>query len=298
MKTLTRLAATLFIISCLVCMKNAASSQEKTDVEILREDAALEKIAGEILKKSDVLKNKKIAVFYFSNLEGKETPDGKRLSHKLLENLLKNSSLTFIERSELDKLLQAKGIEQTGIVDVSVMDETEKVLPLDIMVSGIIAQIKDYGELTVKAVSISTGQIQMMSSVAFRPRDPFTYRENNEKLKLHKSSPDTLEMMNNAYNTLAVLSDKRPLIFLLAVTEKNDPALKDHPNAEKKLAHNLIKIKMNNPALLERLKRLRNGIQELKKNDPVRYGEIENKKTALIKSINDKKSYKLRSNAR
>jgi len=271
----------VFTGSSILCSKNmrALRSSNKLD-----ENRALEKLADEIYNKSNILKDKKLAVFNFSNLDGKETDEGKRLSKKLLEKLLKKGDLRFIERSEINKILKAQGFEQTGIVDPDSIAETGKVLPIDIMISGTIAQLKRYGELTIKAVNISTGEIYLVSAVNFYPEDNFSYKENPDKLKLHRKNPDKIDAINKTFRILKVLNKKRPLIFLLAVIDRNDikkirdenPRLARKMNRVKKIA------KRRNPRRWQRLIRLRKGVKLIKKFDSEKNDILMKKKTEIL----------------
>lgn len=280
----------VMIVSSFFCAKNISTNAKSNDA--VTEENAIEKITVDISDKKDVLKGKKIGIFNFSNLEGKETNDGKRLAKKLQELLLKKGGLVFVERAELDKLLNAQGLEQTGIVESEAIAESGKVLPIDVMINGTLAQIQGNGELTVKGVHVSSGEIYFMSSVTFTPQEAFTYKENTEKLQLHKKSPDTLDIINRTYLVLNTLSARKPLVFLLAVCEKDDPIFNDTPQLGKKLMMINAKMKNDNPMQWKRLTQLRRGVALLKQYDVTRYNDIQNKKMIVIKKSKERKGMK------
>ena len=153
-KTLILLPVLILILSTIFCGQTA---QKKSGTNELTEDGAVQKIANQMFNKSTLLSNKKLSVFNFTNLEGKETAEGKRIANKLLEKLIQKSSFKLVERSEIDKILKEQGMEQTGIVDKDIVKDSGKVLPIDSMITGIVAQINGGGEISVKIVDISTG---------------------------------------------------------------------------------------------------------------------------------------------
>jgi hypothetical protein len=274
----------------LAFMVQCASGDSTTQVKkpsgggsILSEEKAIIKIAAGISANGDKLKGKKIGVFNFSNLEGKETKEGIRISKKLMEKLVNQENLTLVERTEIEKILKAKEIEMTGIVDTESIDEGVKILPIDVMITGTIAQIGSHGELSVKAVNISNGEIISMLTVEFLPREKFSYKENKEKLDLHRKNPDKIVIINKTYQTLIWLSRNKPGIFLLAVSDKGDPMLENKPKLKQVLYRSAIRIKKNNPKGWRGLIQIRKGVKVLKKHDPQRYSVIVKKKQNIIR---------------
>lgn len=278
----------LSVFAVTILMIGLHSSCEKSTVRadnnVLDEEEALDKITSEVYQKHNLLKGKRIGIFSFTSLDGKEIAEGKQLSSKLLERLMKKGDLRFVERSEIDKVLKAQGFEQTGIVDPETVKESGKVLSIDVMISGNLARMSEHGELSVKAVDISSGEIYLASSVRFRPRMKFSSTEKNQKiLSLHSKSPDKVEIINRTFYILEKLRKQKPVGFLLVVIERSDIATinKQNPrlSMELKRRNNIIR---KNPQLKKRTRRLRRGVRLMRENDPDRYDIIMKSKVELI----------------
>ena len=256
----------------------------RADSNVLDEEEALDRITSEVYQKHNLLRGKRIGIFSFTSLDGKEIPEGKQLSSKLLERLMKKGDLRFVERSEIDKVIKAQGFEQTGIVDSETVKESGKVLAIDVMISGNLARMPEHGELSVKAVNISSGEIYLASSVRFRPRMKFSNTEKNQKiLSLYRKSPDKVEIINRTFYILEKLRKRNPIGFLLVVIERSDieTISKQNPplSMELKRRWNVIR---RNPQLNKKTRRLRGGGRLIRKNDPDRYDIIMKRKVELI----------------
>ena len=268
----------LLILSC------SSVGQSRSDQELLNEDDAIERLASDISMKSDILKDKKIGIFYFSTLEGKENAAGKRLSKKLLEKLIKNGGLIFVERSEIDKLLKAQGIEQTGIVDTESIKESGKVYSIDVMINGTIARVNKNGELSIKAVNLSTGQIYLVSSVNFTPSKNLSIKENPTLTNLNRESPEKLEIINRTFFMLEKLSQNRPVIFLMSVMNREDVQIirQQNPKLGRVIKRTSDQIRINDPQLGRTIQRLRKGLEIVRDHTPEKFEILMRKKEKLI----------------
>ncbi len=276
----------LFTAALLMIAFNSSceKSTVRADDNVPGENEALDKITSEIYQKQDILTGKRIGIFSFTSLDGKEIAEGKKLSSKLLERLVKKGGLRFVERSEIDKVLKAQGFEQTGIVDPETVKESGKVLSIDVMISGNLARMPEYGELSVKAVDISSGEIYFVSSVRFRPSMKFSNTEKNPKiLSLYSKAPDKVELINRTFYILEKLRKRNPIGFLLIVIKRSDIEIirKQNPrlSMELKRRKNIIR---RNPQLKKRTLRLRRGVRLIRENDPDRYDILMKRKVELI----------------
>ncbi|MCP4129597.1 MAG: hypothetical protein GY754_01150 [bacterium] len=287
MKKIITVSIVLFLSSIISC-GSGSNRKISNKGSLPSENDAIIKISHEIYSKQAVLQNKKLAIFNFTNLDGKEIEEGKRISKKLLETMLKKGGLRFVERSEIGKILEAQGIEQTGLVDPDSVSESGKVLPIDAMINGTIAQIGGHGELSVKVVNISTGEIYFVSSIEYIPAGSFSYSENKKKLELHKKSPGTVDNINRTFQTLDFMSKKNKSVFLIAVSQKNDPHYRDARQLAKRLKRKANKIRENNPQQWKRLKRLKKGVKLLKDHDQRKYNFLMEKKREFIVELSNK----------
>ncbi len=252
--------------------------------KIYDEEKAVKEIADVILKKEHLLGKKKCAVFDFTSLDGRKIPEGVRLSKKLMEELLEEGGLKLVERTEIDKILDAQGIEQTGIVNSEYIRESGNVLPVDVMISGTIAQVSGHGELTVKAVDINTGEIYAVSTVDFTPDGGFTYRENNKRLEMHQKDPGINESINRAFALLDYLNKKHPVVYLITVIDDNDKEniRRNHRELGINMKRTARLIKKRHPVKWKETMALRNGVSAIRKHDPEKYQILMKWKRELI----------------
>ncbi len=248
------------------------------------EEKAMEKLSDEVYKKYDVLKSKKIGVFDFTTLNGTEIQVGKRLANKLIEYLVKSGKLIIVERTELNKLMKAQAVEQTGIIDVEGAQESGKVLPVDVIINGTVARMDKQMEVAIKAVDMKTGQILLLSSVDMPPIGDYNYKENPDLLRLNKQSPEKLQSMNKSYFTLRGMMTNRPLIFLMAVMNEDDwkEIAKNNKILNNKLKKRKSQLEQNKPGLIQNIAKLQKGLDLIRQFEPPRYKEIMTWKTAVI----------------
>jgi len=276
----------LFLIipaGCGGSMRHGRDSKTKTTR--LSEAQAVEEVSLNIYKKYDVLKDKKLAIYKFQNLEGKETPECRRISKKLLESLMKRGNLRFIERSDLNTILKAQEVELSGIAESDDSGTTGHIIPVDVIISGTIVQQGISGELTVKASDLRTGEIYFASTVVFLPQGEFSYKEDGKRLKLHRESPEKVEVMNRTFEILQFLSKKKPLLFIFLVSEKRDPDLADNPDLQKQLRHIAKRIRKGNRDQKNRIRKLRRGVKLIQRHDSVKYDVLMKKKIELINKM-------------
>ena len=250
----------------------------------LSEDDAIKKLADDIHDKRKTFESRKLSINNFTNLEGKETDEGKRISKKLLGYLMQRGDLKFIERAELDKILKEQGIEQTGIVDPEMVAGTGKVLPVDALIIGTVAQIDTRGEIAVKIVAISSGEIYFASTAEFLPAGKFSYQENKEIVSLNKKNPDVVTKINNTYNGLMTMSKHRPYLFIYAVSDDNDPAIAAKPKLQAIMKKRVSHIQSTNNQLYARLIRLKNNVPLIKQYAPKRYIILKDTRDKLLES--------------
>ncbi len=248
------------------------------------EQEAVRHVSSDLQSARTRLTGKRIGIFNFTAITGEDTPDGARHSASLLESLVKAGGFIFIERAQVDKLLKAQGLEQTGIVDTEDMRESGKILPIDIVVTGTLARTGDTVELSVRAVDIMTGEIVAISSASYRAPGGLGLKENAGLAKLQKDSPDTVDAINRAYSALMKAADDRPGLFFAVVL--SDADLKAIAARHPRRAENIIKRReaffADKPEARKKAQRLEKGLNLLKEHDPSRYDEVMKRKEGLL----------------
>lgn len=254
-----------------------------TKESIMDEDNAISAAADDIYSKKDILKNRKLSVYSFSNLEGKETEEGKRISKKLLEKLIKKGDLRFIERSEINKIVRAHEVEQSGLV--SSEKDSGNILPVDIMINGTVARLQEFAEISVKAVDLTSGEIYATTTVKFQPAEKFSYSENQERVKKYQSSPEKFKKIYNMIDFINRLAETQPAVFLIVTSDNNDMEIlkKNRPGLYERVIRRKREIETNNPERFKKLMTIRGNMDAIKNEDHLSFESITAKKTELIK---------------
>jgi hypothetical protein len=248
------------------------------------EDKALNELAQNMLSQSDKLKGKRIGVFKFTSIEGKETPEGARVSQTLLEKLMANSSLTFIERSELHKIITENELGQTGLIDSSLTNESGKILPIDLMITGTFVQLNTKVNISARVVNANTAELITTKSCQYDTKQNVKTTDSPEAVALFKQSPDTLDKMNRVFLNLQKMSENAPLVFLITVLDKSELERLENnrPKSAELLRKRIEKLKQENPQRFQKIADLRKGLAEMKDSFPKRYDIIMAKKTEIF----------------
>jgi hypothetical protein len=248
------------------------------------EDKALDELAQKMLSQSEKLKGKRIGVFKFTSLEGKETPEGARVSQSLLEKLMENSSLSFIDRAELHKIIAENELGQTGLIDSSLTNDNGKILPIDLMITGTLAQISSQVNISARVVNAKTGELYLVKSCQYNSKQTGNTTDSKEAVVLYQKSPDMLDKINRVYFNLQKMSENAPLVFLITVLDKSEiqKLEADKPRIANNLKKRKEKLDQENPERVKKLQNLRKGLVVMKNNFPSRYEEIMKRKNEVI----------------
>ncbi|MFH0974781.1 MAG: CsgG/HfaB family protein [Spirochaetota bacterium] len=248
------------------------------------EEKALDEVAQALLLKSDILKDKPIGMFRFTSLDGKESPDGARISQCLLERLMNQSSLKFIDRSELAKIVGEQELQQSGLVDTELVNEKPKILPIDYMITGTLAHISKKGHISARILNAGTGEILTAKSSEYIADSAVTANDSPEAVAIYKKSPDELDRINRVFFNLQQMSKKRPVVFLIAVlSDKEIEQLEsDKPRLAKAIKKRRTDIRWDKPGVQTKIDHLKNGLAAMKTSYPSRYDQIMQRKIEVI----------------
>ncbi len=265
------------------------------------EDKALDELAQKMLSKPDKLKGKRICMFKFTSIEGKETQEGAKISRLLMERLIDNDFLKFVDRSELAKIVGEQELEQSGLVDRALTDEGSKLLPIDLMITGTFARINNKAHISAKVLNANTGEVYIAKSAEYDETGQIMAESTKAKsgdaalsgtetggspeaVALFKNSPEKLERINQTFFNLERMSEKRPLLFLMAVLDKPemDKIEKDKPRLATAIKERRTQLEKKEPVVLRKIGKLKKGIQIMKESYPSRYELIMKKKTEVL----------------
>ena len=106
----------------------------------------------------------RITVIDFSDLDGNECERGKFVAEELLMSLFKTGRFEVIERRLLTKLLQQHELNMSGLVDEDSACKSGKLLGVDYIVTGTVAEAANWLNINARLISIQTGSILAMGS--------------------------------------------------------------------------------------------------------------------------------------
>ena len=100
-----------------------------------------------------------LAVVEFSDLSGVVTNFGRLLSEELITKLFSTGNYEVIERLLLNKIIAEHKLQFQGIVDPKSAKELGKILGVDAIVSGTIADLGKSFRVNARVISTETGQV-------------------------------------------------------------------------------------------------------------------------------------------
>lgn len=101
----------------------------------------------------------KIAVVEFSDLSGDPTDFGRLLSEELITKLSNAGSYTVVERFLLNKAIEEHKLQLQGLVDPKSAKELGKILGVDAIISGTIADLGTSLRVNARVISTETGEV-------------------------------------------------------------------------------------------------------------------------------------------
>jgi TolB-like protein len=156
----------LFLIGA--CATVGAQSQT-----ILQEQRASSKeldkqigiLADQIIRNMDILKTHRIAVIEFTNLEGNETAFGKYLAEELTTRVFRTGRFQVIERQLLNKILEEQKFSATGLVDEKSASKLGRILGVDALATGTIADLNTNVKINARMIAPETGSVYAVAFI-------------------------------------------------------------------------------------------------------------------------------------
>jgi TolB-like protein len=108
----------------------------------------------------------KIAVVEFSDLSGGVTEFGRLLSEELITKLSDAGSYTLVERLLLNKAIEEHKLQLQGLIDPKSAKELGKILGVDAIVSGTIADMGGSLRVNARLISTETGEVLCGAAVS------------------------------------------------------------------------------------------------------------------------------------
>jgi TolB-like protein len=111
-----------------------------------------------------ITNKRKIAVVEFTDLDGKITELGKYLSEELITSLFKTKKFEVVERQLLNKVIEEHKLNMVGLIDPKTAKEIGRILGVDALCSGTIADLVNSIKVNARLISTETGAIFAVAS--------------------------------------------------------------------------------------------------------------------------------------
>jgi TolB-like protein len=164
MKQFVRIIAGVLIIYASVAGSSSLlNSEEKINSKEL--DKQIDSLADQISKSLTLQKTAKIAVIEFSNLNGKATDFGKYIAEELTTRLFKSGKFQIIERRLIAKIMDEQKISATGLVDEKSASKFGKILGVDAIATGTVADLNTSVRINSRLIATESGSVFAAASV-------------------------------------------------------------------------------------------------------------------------------------
>jgi TolB-like protein len=104
-------------------------------------------------------RKRRIAVIEFSDLKGNTTDFGRYVSEKLIINLFQTKKYRIVERQLLNKVIAEQKLSLTGIIDPATAQKLGRILGVEAICSGTIADLNKTIEINARLIDTETGDV-------------------------------------------------------------------------------------------------------------------------------------------
>jgi TolB-like protein len=128
-------------------------------------DKQINTLAQQIISSLEVQKTYKIAVIEFPNLEGSVTGLGKYLAEELTTRLFRTGRFQIVERRLMNKMMEEQKLSATGLIDEKTASKFGRILGVDALTTGTIAELNTSVRVNARLISVETGNVFAVASV-------------------------------------------------------------------------------------------------------------------------------------
>ena len=128
-------------------------------------DTQISDLCNQIATEMSEYQKTTIAVIEFSDLDGNVTDLGKFLSEEVITKLFQTKKFKVIERQLLNKIIKEQKLQVSGIIDEASAKKLGKLLGVNAIVSGTIAELANSVKLNARLIGTETGEIFGAASI-------------------------------------------------------------------------------------------------------------------------------------
>ncbi len=118
-------------------------------------DQLAEQISHSLIDRKSV----KIAIVEFPDLDGKSSDLGRYLAEELTTRLFLTGGFQIIERSQIRKIIEEQKLSASGLVDEATASRLGRLLGVDALAIGTVADLKTSVKINARLISTETGTV-------------------------------------------------------------------------------------------------------------------------------------------
>lgn len=186
------------ILLCFTLIECKTNDLIREDNHITNAGNAANIIAETVVTNITKLPNKRLAVIEFSDLDGNPITFGSLLAERVTTRIVQYGGVKVVERSLIDKILKEQELSVSDITEVESAKKIGGLLNVDAIVTGIVIQLSNYYEVSVRMIDTQNGLI--LSAVTIKvlfesTLDTKDTKKSSGEDTVYRKKPDILTKM-------------------------------------------------------------------------------------------------------
>ncbi|MFQ5559564.1 MAG: CsgG/HfaB family protein, partial [Nitrospinota bacterium] len=222
-------------------------------------------IVKELLDQLPQTEGIRTGVLDFTDLNGRESYEGKHLAKKITSELTSQKRVAVVEREYLPRILEEQKLNMSGVT-TSVEQEAGTVFGVDVLITGTVTRHGGVDRITAKITDVKTGEIY--GATAFNAENELTAKpKGREKAKTPQPKIGIRSVPSGLREELKSLKRQNPVVFkeVKKVLRRLNSMKKKHPKTfvlatEPPGSKKLQKVRRDNPKKFARLQKIRRKI--------------------------------------
>ncbi len=199
----------VFLFGCV--FMNKPKEVEKSNIKPVQYQPTLEdqldELTAQIILSLSQEKKSKIAIIEFPDLQGNITQFGRFLAEELITRLYLTGKFEVIERQLLNQVMQEHRLMLEGIIDENSAKELGRILGVDAICSGSVADLVSSVKVNARMISAETGKIFSVASVEILKNEVIRKMLNESSTTEVSTGSAKIEADNDTGSSFAVLSE-------------------------------------------------------------------------------------------
>lgn len=149
-------------VLCIVVLLATSACSSTPEGEAKRTnplDASVEELTAQITAGMTAVGKQRLAIFDFTTVEGEKMLLGALLREELIARFFTTRHFTVVERRKIEEALTEQGFQASNVVDDTTAIRLGKVLGVDVIVIGTIADFGETYRVHGRLLAVETGEV-------------------------------------------------------------------------------------------------------------------------------------------